>query len=39
MICPICKKEIEDNLSECPICGTPLAKNGDHYETGKINHQ
>ena len=26
MICPKCKNKVKDNLSMCPICGSPMKK-------------
>ncbi|MEG0977651.1 MAG: hypothetical protein RSD40_03105 [Bacilli bacterium] len=37
MNCPICKKEIEEDLKECPYCGTPLKIENDQYIRGEIN--
>ena len=25
MLCPVCNKEVEDNVDVCPVCGCPLA--------------
>lgn len=34
MICPICKKELEEGLSDCPYCGTPIEiKNGEYQKS------
>lgn len=25
MLCPVCNKEVDDNVDVCPVCGCPLA--------------
>ena len=34
MNCPICKKELESNLSFCPYCGTPITEENGEYVKG-----
>jgi hypothetical protein len=36
MNCPICKKELEPNLSSCPYCGTPIKESNGDYVKGEF---
>lgn len=36
MKCPICKKELEEGLNQCPFCGTPIKVENNEYVKGEL---
>lgn len=38
MNCPICKKELDQNLTSCPYCGTPIKESDGNYVKSEYSY-